>query len=244
MALARHTTWLKRNRTPYREFPCCDMNTTADLFDFLPDVRPCEESLAPGALLLRGLAGGAIGARLLEGVATVLAHAPLRQMTTPGGLQMSVSMTNCGPLGWISDRRGYRYEALDPLAGRPWPPLPEALRELAVDAAGRAGYPGFEPDSCLVNRYVPGTRLSLHQDRNERDFDAPIVSVSLGLPAVFLFGGLERRDRPRRWRLEHGDVVVWGGVSRLAFHGVAPLADGEHPATGAVRINLTLRRAS
>lgn len=180
---------------------------------------------------------------LLEEIARVVAAAPLRNMVTPGGQPMSVAMTNCGALGWISDRGGYRYSRLDPLTGRPWPALPPTIRRLALEAAGAADYANFDPDACLINRYVPGARMSMHQDRDERDRSAPIVSVSLGLPATFLFGGLMRRDRPIRFPLAHGDVVVWGGPSRLAFHGVAPVADGQHPHLSRQRINLTLRRA-
>src|SRR5262249_46961443 len=150
---------------------------------------------------------------------------------------------NCGDAGWVTDRSGYRYDAIDPESGRPWPVIPPTLLELAKRAAAAAGFAGFEPDACLINRYEPGTKLSLHQDRNDRDYSAPVVSVSLGLPAVFLFGGLKRNDRTRRIRLENGDVVVWGGASRLAYHGVAPLKDGEHPVTGRCRINLTFRKA-
>jgi alkylated DNA repair protein (DNA oxidative demethylase) len=156
---------------------------------------------------------------------------------------MSVAMSNCGRVGWVSDRRGYRYDALDPETGRPWPPMPAVLRELALRTAAMAGFAGFKPDACLINRYAPGTRLSLHQDRNERDLSAPVVSVSLGLPARFLFGGLRRTDGVQRLALVHGDVVVWGGGQRLAFHGVAALADGEHALTGRCRINLTFRKA-
>jgi DNA oxidative demethylase len=164
-------------------------------------------------------------------------------MVTPGGARMSVAMSNCGQVGWVSDRRGYRYQAIDPDSGLPWPPMPALLRRLALRTAAAAGFERFEPDACLINRYVPGTRLSLHQDRNERDLLAPVVSVSLGLPAVFLFGGLRRADRVQRVALVHGDVVVWGGRQRLAFHGVTPLTDGEHALTGRCRINLTLRQA-
>jgi alkylated DNA repair protein (DNA oxidative demethylase) len=164
-------------------------------------------------------------------------------MLTPGGYRMSVAMTNCGSSGWITDRRGYRYESIDPATGQPWPAMPARLLNLATCAAEVAGYRRFIPDSCLINRYEPGARLTLHQDRNERDFAAPIVSVSLGLPATFLFGGLERRERARRVPLAHSDVVVWGAAARLAFHGVTALAEGEHPLTGRCRINLTLRKA-
>jgi DNA oxidative demethylase len=180
---------------------------------------------------------------LVEAVAEIAKAAPFRQMTTPGGHVMSVAMTNCGRAGWITDRSGYRYDAVDRTTGRNWPAMPGPFRQLAERAAAIAGFDGFAPDSCLINRYEPGTRLSLHQDRNERDYAAPIVSVSLGLPAVFLFGGLRRGDRARRIRLESGDVVVWGGPARLAFHGVAPLAEGEHELTGRSRINLTFRKA-
>jgi DNA oxidative demethylase len=156
---------------------------------------------------------------------------------------MSVAMTNCGRAGWVTDRKGYRYAGLDPLTERPWPAMPAIFQALADRAAAMAGFGGFAPDSCLINRYEPGTRLSLHQDRNERDFAAPIVSVSLGLPAIFRFGGLRRRDRPRPVPVESGDIVVWGGPARLAFHGVDTLAAGDHPLTGNLRINLTLRKA-
>jgi alkylated DNA repair protein (DNA oxidative demethylase) len=214
---------------------------TGDFFAGAADV-PARETLADGAVLLRAFAR-AEGEELLAAVGTVTARAPFRHMVTPGGFTMSAAMTNCGRAGWITDRRGYRYDAIDPETGRPWPDLPEVFLRLARRAAAEAGYDGFTPDACLINRYEPGSRLSLHQDRNERDFAAPIVSVSLGLPAVFLFGGDRRSDRPRRYRLEHGDVAVWGGAARLAFHGIAPLADGEHPLTGRRRFNLTLRKA-
>jgi len=182
-------------------------------------------------------------AALIAAITRVAAEAPFRHMITPGGFRMSVAMTNCGEAGWVTDRKGYRYQPTDPESGKPWPPIPAAFLGLAAAAAASSGFAGFRPDACLVNRYEPGTRLTLHQDRNERDFAQPIVSVSLGLPATFLFGGLERRDRPQRVPLVHGDVVVWGGPSRLNFHGVAELAEGEHPATGRLRYNLTLRKA-
>jgi alkylated DNA repair protein (DNA oxidative demethylase) len=152
-------------------------------------------------------------------------------------------MTNCGAAGWVTDRRGYRYDPIDPVSGQPWPAMPPVFLQLASEAAAAAGFGDFSPDACLINRYEPGTRLSLHQDRNERDFNAPIVSVSLGLPAVFLFGGLQRSDRPRRVLLQHGDVAVWGGPARLNFHGVMPLKEGHHPMLGRCRVNLTLRKA-
>ncbi|RYF34509.1 MAG: DNA oxidative demethylase AlkB [Comamonadaceae bacterium] len=198
--------------------------------------------LAPGAVVLRDFALSSAPA-LLADVQRVTAKAPWRHLVTPGGFRMSVAMTNCGALGWVSDRTGYRYDAIDPLTGAPWPAMPASFLQMAHDAAAAAGYDGFVPDACLVNRYEPGARLSLHQDRDEHDYGAPIVSVSLGLPAVFLFGGAARSDKTRRVSLVHGDVVVWGGASRLHHHGVLPLADGDHPATGRCRINLTFRKA-
>jgi alkylated DNA repair protein (DNA oxidative demethylase) len=204
--------------------------------------RAALERIADDALLLPGAAVDEAPA-LLAALQPVIAAAPWRHMITPGGARMSVAMSNCGQVGWVSDRRGYRYDGVDPDTGLPWPPMPALLRDLALRAAAMAGYAGFKPDACLINRYAPGTRLSLHQDRNELDLRAPVVSVSLGLPALFLFGGLRRTDGVRRVALLHGDVVVWGGSQRLAFHGVAALADGEHALTGPHRINLTLRKA-
>ena len=215
---------------------------TRSLFDELPTPYAAPEPIAPGAVLLRGFALDQAEA-LIQAAQQVIATAPFRYLVTPGGRAMSVGMTNCGALGCTSSRTGYRYSSADPLTGQPWPPMPACFAELAVRAAAEAGFDHFKPDACLINRYEPGARMSLHQDRDESDLGAPIVSVSLGLPAVFLFGGLQRGDRPARWRLAHGDVVVWGGASRLAFHGVAPLADGDHSGWGRQRINLTFRRA-
>jgi DNA oxidative demethylase len=212
--------------------------TTGPLFD----TEPQDVPLAPGAILLAGFARTR-DAPLLAAVREVAEQAPFRHMVTPGGWRMSVGMTNCGDAGWVTDRSGYRYDARDPDTGRPWPPLPEVFADLAREAAQRAGFPGFTPDACLINRYEPGARMSLHQDKDERDFAAPIVSVSLGLPAVFQFGGERRADTPRRVRVVHGDVVVWGASSRLRFHGVLALKSGVHPLLGACRINLTLRKA-
>lgn len=216
---------------------------TLPLFAEAPQPLPAVEELADGAMLLRGFAT-AEDVQLLAALRDVLAAAPFRHLVTPGGLRMSVAMTNCGAQGWISDRRGYRYEAHDPDSGKPWPALPPVFLRLAADAASRAGYENFVPDACLINRYVPGTKLSLHQDRDERDHVSPVVSVSLGIPAVFLFGGLERKDAQRRVPLMHGDVVVWGGASRLRFHGVLPLKPASHPLLGEERINLSFRKAA
>jgi alkylated DNA repair protein (DNA oxidative demethylase) len=215
---------------------------TPGLFDDLPPTPQAPEWLEPGAVVLRGFALPQ-AAGLLRAVDAIAARAPFRHLVTPGGKSMSVAMTNCGPLGWISDRSGYRYGPADPATGSLWPPMPPLFRQLARDAAEAAGYPGFAPDACLINRYAPGTRLSLHQDRDEGHYDHPIVSVSLGIPAVFLWGGAQRADKARRVGLWHGDVVVWGGPARLRFHGVLPLADATHAMTGALRINLTFRKA-
>ena len=207
-----------------------------------PSAREARHEIAEGAWLLAGFAlGEAEG--LLAAIEDVAAVSPFRNMITPGGFTMSVAMTNCGEAGWVADRRGYRYQPTDPETGTPWPKMPAPFLDLARRAADAAGFAAFRPDACLVNRYQPGTRLTLHQDRNERDFSQPIVSVSLGIPAIFLFGGAERKDRPQRIPVEHGDVVAWGGLARLAFHGVADLPEAEHPATGRLRYNLTLRKA-
>ncbi len=197
--------------------------------------------MAEGAVLLRGFAV-TVAADLVAAIGAIEAVAPFRRMMTPGGHRMSVAMTNCGRLGWVTDAGGYRYDPCDPDTGRPWPAIPAAFGSLALRAADRAGFAGFRPDACLINRYQPGARMSLHQDRDEQDLAAPIVSVSLGLPAMFQFGGLRRSDKPQRYRLQHGDVAVWGGPARLRFHGVAPLAQGEHALLGAVRLNLTFRK--
>jgi alkylated DNA repair protein (DNA oxidative demethylase) len=213
-----------------------------DLFDAVDIGHPQHDELAPGAVVLRGQAL-ALAEAILVALRRVTAAAPFRHMVTPGGFTMSVAMTNCGAAGWVTDRAGYRYDPCDPDSGRPWPGMPVAFLHLAAASAVAAGFPGFVPDACLINRYQPGARLSLHQDRNERDMAAPIVSVSLGLPAVFQFGGLQRTDPVRRIAVQHGDVVVWGGPSRLRYHGVLPLADGEHPSLGRARVNLTFRKA-
>jgi DNA oxidative demethylase len=210
-----------------------------DLFE--EDVR--DVRLAPGAMLLGGFARR-FETPCVAALQRVVEIAPFRHMITPGGHRMSVAMTNCGSAGWVTDRTGYRYDSHDPQTGRPWPAMPDVFSNLAAQAAARAGFDGFAPDACLINRYEPGARLSLHQDKNERDFSAPIVSVSLGLPAVFLFGGLRRADTPRRVPLAHGDVVVWGGPARLRYHGVLPLEPGHHLLMGGHRINLTFRRAA
>ena len=203
---------------------------------------PAREQLAEGAVLLRGFATDEASA-LIQAIEVTAGAAPFRKLETPGGFRMSVAMTNCGPLGWVSDRKGYRYEGNDPETGRPWPVMPDIFADVALRAAAEAGFSDFRPDACLVNRYEPGARLTLHQDRNERDYTRPIVSVSLGLPATFLFGGPKRTDRPRRFRLLSGDLVVWGGPARLAFHGIDTLADGLDPLTGRCRYNLTFRMA-
>jgi alkylated DNA repair protein (DNA oxidative demethylase) len=213
-----------------------------DLFDDQANTEARREPLGPGALLLRGFCLS-IEDEVLAALRQVVDAAPFRNMVTPGGYTMSVAMTNCGSAGWVTDRNGYRYQANDPESGKPWPAMPPVFLDLAMRAAAAGGFEGFVPDACLINRYEPGAKLSLHQDKDESAFDAPIVSVSLGLPATFLFGGLKRTDPQRRVPLKHGDIVVWGGPSRLAYHGVLPLKDGEHPTLGRQRLNLTLRKA-
>ena len=213
---------------------------TGDLFANTHGPEP--EILGPGIVLLRGFALASTRA-LREDITSVTAQSPFRHMMTPGGFEMSVAMTNCGRLGWISDRQGYRYDRIDPQSGEPWPSMPASFARLAHGAAHAAGFPDFAADACLINRYVAGSRLSMHQDRDERDLDQPIVSVSLGVPATFLLGGFKRTDRIRRLPLFHGDIIVWGGPSRLIFHGVQPLKLATHAFMGAERINLTFRRA-
>jgi len=213
--------------------------------DLFADHDPCprrNEILADGVLLLRGFALDQ-AATLLVAIEHIVQAAPWRQMDTPGGYRMSVAMSNCGALGWCADRHGYRYSAHDPLSGQAWPPMPRAFFELARQAAAEADFADFAPDACLINRYAPGAKLSLHQDKDEADFSAPIVSVSLGLPATFVLGGLRRQDPGARWQLSHGDVLVWGGPARLRYHAVLPLKTGQHPTSGDYRINLTLRKA-
>jgi len=208
-----------------------------DLFDASGDrAAPLGLTHLPGFAL-------PLEKELLAEISQITAAAPFRNMLTPGGQRMSAAMTNCGEVGWVTDRKGYRYARLDPQSERPWPPLPESFARLAELAGAAAGFGGFRPDVCLINRYEPGARMSLHQDRDERDYSAPIVSVSLGLDATFLFGGLSRSDRPHRVPLTHGDVLVWGGDKRLVYHGVAPVADASHPTVGRMRLNLTMRKA-
>ena len=212
------------------------------MHDLFADPAPGRRTaLGPQACVLHGFALADADA-LLAGIAAIAAQAPFRHLVTPGGHVMQVAMTNCGTHGWCSDRRGYRYDRIDPQSGRPWPPLPPVFLQLAAEAAREAGFDGYVPDACLVNRYAPGTRLSLHQDRDEDDRVAPIVSVSLGLPATFLFGGFARGDRTVRVPLQHGDVVAWGGVDRMRFHGVLPVRPGQHETVGAQRLNLTFRK--
>ena len=209
-----------------------------DLFDNMAEQTV---HIADGAILLRGF-GLHNEAQLLADLNLVLSQSPLRHMVTPGGFSMSVAMTNCGDLGWVSDKKGYRYDALDPSTGRTWQAMPASFLQLANKAAAEAGYANFVPDACLINQYKVGARMSLHQDKDERDFSQPIVSVSLGVPATFLFGGLKRSDKPSKIFLQHGDVVVFGGKSRLNYHGIMPLPANIHAVFGAYRFNLTFRK--
>jgi alkylated DNA repair protein (DNA oxidative demethylase) len=213
---------------------------TLDLFPHQTFIAP--EAIGPNAFVLRNFATPYVE-ELLSAINTLEKQAAFRNMATPGGFIMSVAITNCGRLGWTTDQHGYRYSPTDPDTGQPWPPMPATFRKLAKEAAAESGFADFEPDACLVNRYLAGSRLSLHQDKDEHDFNAPIVSVSLGMPAVFLFGGRKRTDKAARIPLMHGDVVVWGGVDRLRYHGVLPLKENPHPLLGTQRVNLTFRKA-
>lgn len=213
------------------------------MLDLFSDEAPWQEPLAEGAVILRRRARDDAPA-LLAAIETVAAQHPFTHRITPGGYRMSVAMTNCGDVGWFSDARGYRYSEQDVSNGQRWPAMPPLFRQLAQQCAQEAGFSHFTPDACLINRYTPGAKMSLHQDKDERDLRQPIVSVSLGLPAIFQFGGFARGDTTRRVLLEHGDIVVWGGPSRLRYHGILPLKPGVHPAAGAVRYNLTFRRAN
>lgn len=212
------------------------------MLDLFADDAPWQETLMDGAVILRRRVRDS-AAELMAQVNQIAAQNPFEHRITPGGHKMSVAMTNCGDLGWSTDSRGYQYSARDEVSGQRWPAMPDIFRELAVSCAAEAGFSGFSPDACLINRYEPGAKLTLHQDKDERDLRQPIVSVSLGLPAVFLFGGFERADACQRVLLEQGDVVVWGGPSRLRYHGILPLKPGIHPLTGPFRFNLTFRRA-
>ncbi|MES2039391.1 MAG: DNA oxidative demethylase AlkB [Pseudomonadota bacterium] len=212
------------------------------LFDDASDIQPWIESICEGAVILRHFSVSHEIA-LLDGIQHILGKHPFRQMRTPNGHRMSVAMTCCGEVGWVSDSDGYRYSAYDPENGEHWPVMPDIFYSLAVQAAHEAGFPGFKPDSCLINQYQPGSRLSLHQDKDEKKFGAPIVSFSLGIPATFLFGGMQRTDAVQRYHLAHGDIVVWGGPARLRYHGVAPIKEAAHPLLGTQRINLTFRQA-
>ncbi len=210
--------------------------------DLFADFLPVRDTMTEGAVLLPGFARSH-AEKLLAEIAFITTAAPFRHMVTPGGFTMSVAMTNCGDYGWITDRHGYRYDSHDPETGKPWPAMPPSFLRLAMEAAAAAGYDGFAPDACLINRYVPGAKMSLHRDQDEQDISSPIVSISLGAPATFLFGGLRRSDSIRKFNLAHGDIAVWGGPSRLRYHGISPLKSSTHSAAGRARINLTFRRA-
>jgi DNA oxidative demethylase len=231
-------------RAPLVFQPRYNLRVRARQIDLLGDLGgppQGREVLGESAVLLRGFAAADAPA-LVAAIREIEARAPFRHLVTPGGYRMSVAMTNCGNTGWVSDESGYRYDPVDPNSGSAWPAMPPLFRQLAAGAAVEDGFPEYHPDACLINRYEAGSKLSLHRDRDENDPIAPIVSVSLGLPAVFLWGGLRRDDRPRRIRLESGDVVVWGGASRFVYHGVVPLPVGDHPLTGSCRFNLTFRK--
>lgn len=216
---------------------------TFDLFSDEPQrPEPAVDQIGACSWVLHSFAMPWID-RLLPELDAVLARAPFRHMVTPGGFTMSAALSSCGSFGWTTDRQGYRYSSTDPQTNQPWPPIPEALLQLAAAAAAATGFADFIPDACLINRYVPGAKMSLHQDKDEQDLQWPVVSLSLGIAAVFLFGGFERKDKSQRIALQHGDVVVWGGVDRLRFHGVLPVKPAVHPLLGEQRINITFRKA-
>lgn len=203
---------------------------------------------AQNAFLLTGFAL-ANEAAFLTDLTTIISQSPLRHMMTPMGFAMSAAMTNCGELGWVSDKKGYRYDTLDPNTGEPWPQMPASFMQLAQSAAAACGFANFVPDACLINQYIVGASMGLHQDKNELDFTQPIVSVSLGIAAAFQFGGLKRSDKTLKIPLNHGDVVVWGAEARLKFHGILPLKPSKHAAPkndellSTYRYNLTFRKA-
>lgn len=213
-----------------------------DLFDLSNNGETWTEKICDDALVLRQYATTQ-APNILAAIKSVKTQAPFRHMQTAGGYTMSAAITSCGKVGWVSDRQGYRYSTHDPQSKQPWPTMPNILRAFATKAAADAGYDNFHPDACLINRYAPGAKMSLHQDRHERDYNAPIVSVSLGVQATFLFGGIQRSDKTVKVPLAHGDVVIWGGKSRLKFHGVLPIKAGYHPMTGEDRLNVTFRVA-
>ena len=218
------------------------MQKTIELFSDTCHMYSKQEWISSHAVVLRGFALNN-ETNILAALDEVITQAPFRHMVTPGGYTMSVAMTNCGNYGWVSDKSGYHYDTVDPLSGKHWPKMPTSFLSLAEIAASEAGFNQFTSDVCLVNCYKPGAKLSLHQDKDEQNFDSPIVSVSLGVTAMFLFGGLKRKDKPIRIPLNHGDVVVWGGPDRLRYHGVIPLKEAHHPSFGNQRINLTFRKA-
>ena len=219
-----------------------DTPATLDLFADETPQPPSIEQIGPCSFVFRGFALPLLD-RILPALESVLERAPFRQMVTPGGFTMSVGLSSCGQFGWTTDRSGYQYTRTDPQTGQPWPDMPQVMHELAQTAAAAAGFPDFDPDACLINRYIPGAKMSLHQDKDEHGLQWPVVSVSLGLAAMFLFGGDARSDKTQKVPLFHGDVVVWGGVDRLRFHGVMPIKQGSHPQLGEQRINFTFRKA-
>ena len=201
------------------------------------ELEPTHEELYPGAVLMRGLALPQ-DREFFAAMESIIAAAPLHHAVTPGGLPMGVMVTDCG------DSRAFanRWDAANTPGKQPWPRMPRVLYDFAIRCANRSGFPLFRPDACHINRYHAGIKLGLHQDRHEIDLNQPIVSISLGLECIFLLGGLQRTDKARHILLEHGDVIVWGGPSRMRFHGVQPLKPGSHPLTGPYRYNLTFRR--
>lgn len=205
-----------------------------------PDTPPLREELEAGAVLLRQFATPQ-AATLLQTLHRLTRQAPFRHMRTPGGGTMSAAMASCGALGWVSSTQGYTYTPVDPASQQPWPAMPASFVSLAQDAAKAAGYAGFTPNACLLNRYQNDSHMGLHQDRDEGDTTHPIVSLSLGRTGLFMWGGQNRRDKIRTIALEHGDVLVWGGPARLHYHGIKGLGPNPHPLTEQTRYNITFR---
>ncbi|THJ30850.1 DNA oxidative demethylase AlkB [Lampropedia aestuarii] len=216
------------------------MTASFDLFADSPEEQ--RVALGPQAVVLRQKASP-LAAELVARIEDVLQHSPLYQMATPGGKPLSVRTTSCGTHGWSSDPTGYSYVRHHPLTDQAWPEIPAAWSALATEAAQEAGFAQFAPDTCLINQYGLDSKMALHQDRSEQDLRQPVVSISLGMSALFLWGGMQRSDKPAHVLLHHGDMVVWGGVDRLRFHGIKHLTGAPHPQLGAMRYNLTLRRA-
>lgn len=208
--------------------------------DLFSNNRPPIEEIYPDLFVLANFVDTN---PLMVQVERITKVSPFRKMMTPNGHYTGVALTNCGDFGWTSDRNEYRYSSSDPLNNQPWLAIPESFKALAKNAAHVAGFKDFEPDACLINQYLIGTKLGSHQDKNEKDFSQPIVSVSIGLSAVFQIFGNQRAGQAINYRLYDGDVVVWGNSARLCYHGVRTLSAAELDPTCQQRINITFRKS-